>query len=478
METRAHGLWRERHPERTQRVIAEATERVDVQRTRRVRTCLSWSDNKTTRVSTSQPCPLPSFVRTLLQWCLKPGKEAGTPPPSCHLRRVRHLRMSSSRSRDSIKNITKRCWTWGRTRNAVSAPSSKTSSRTASCSGAGWTGRFGLGGFHQPQPCPPTCRCRRWDRRTTRRRFSTSSRRPRRHVGGPRWTGQCASFHCCPGRRSWRRSSCQFRTSWSTTTWSEPSSSGSAGTPSNIASASDRWSWGKTAGPSWWLTSSGTRAADGCWPAKATSTRSSTAWCWNSSLRGCPQRPRSGSSATARRRWTWPSNSRRTRWRRATGLANPYLPSLSLSLLLLPFPPPSFLPRSRAGVLPRAQPRWRGGPAPESAAVRAHAREAGSASPSSALFPVPLGSPRQFLGPLPATRVAGKPGPACWRCGDPVTSTIGVQWWRWGHWSGFRTPHRLPPIKLAGTKYLWVLGGVLIGLWWIQDVTKPRSIKA
>ncbi len=47
-------------------------------------------------------------------------------------------------------------------------------------------GRFGLGGFHQPQPCPPTCRCRRWDRRTTRRRFSTSLRRPRRHVGGPR----------------------------------------------------------------------------------------------------------------------------------------------------------------------------------------------------------------------------------------------------------------------------------------------------
>ncbi len=62
---------------------------------------------------------------------------------------------------------------------------------------------------------------------------------------------------------------------------------------------------------------------------------------------------------------------------------------------------------------------WRGGPAPESAAVRAHAREAGSASPSSALIPVPPGSPRQFLVPLPATRVAGKPGPACWRCGDP-----------------------------------------------------------
>ncbi len=96
------------------------------------------------------------------------------------------------------------------------------------------------------------------------------------------------------------------------------------------------------------------------------------------------------------------------------------LPSVSPSLPpSSAFSPPSFLPRSRAGVLPRAQPRWRGGPAPESAAVRAHAREAGSASPSSALFPFPPGSPRQFLGPLPATRVAGKPGPACWRCGDP-----------------------------------------------------------
>ncbi len=51
--------------------------------------------------------------------------------------------------------------------------------------------------------------------------------------------------------------------------------------------------------------------------------------------------------------------------------------------------------------------------------MRAHTREAGSASPSSALFPVPPGSPRQFLGPLPATRVVGKPGPACWHCGDP-----------------------------------------------------------
>ncbi len=51
--------------------------------------------------------------------------------------------------------------------------------------------------------------------------------------------------------------------------------------------------------------------------------------------------------------------------------------------------------------------------------MRAHVRNAGSASPSAATSPVPPGSPRQFLVPLPATRVAGKPGPACWRCGDP-----------------------------------------------------------
>ncbi len=95
------------------------------------------------------------------------------------------------------------------------------------------------------------------------------------------------------------------------------------------------------------------------------------------------------------------------------------LPSVSLSLPSPSCSPPTFLPRSRAGVVPRAQTRWRGGPAPESAAGRAHAREAGSARPSSALIPVPPGSPRQFLVPLPATMVAGKPGPACWRCGDP-----------------------------------------------------------
>ncbi len=91
------------------------------------------------------------------------------------------------------------------------------------------------------------------------------------------------------------------------------------------------------------------------------------------------------------------------------------LPSVSLSLPpSSSFPPPTFLPRSRAGVLPRAQPRWRGGPAPESAAVRAHAREAGSASPSSASIPVPPGW-RESLG-----RPVGV-------AGTRATLSIGVQ---------------------------------------------------
>ncbi len=99
------------------------------------------------------------------------------------------------------------------------------------------------------------------------------------------------------------------------------------------------------------------------------------------------------------------------------GVGEP-LPSVSLSLSSPSVSPPILLPRSRAGVVPRAQPRWRGGPAPESAAGRAHAREAGSASPSSALMPVPPGSPRQFLVPLP--RPVGVEG-------TRATSSIGVQ---------------------------------------------------
>ncbi len=103
---------RGRQPERMLRVIAETTERVDVFRTRRVRTCLSLSVNKI-HPSLHEPTLSASFLPYEICYtgCRNPGKEAGTPLPSCPHRRDHHLRKSSSRSRDSTRNITKRCWT-------------------------------------------------------------------------------------------------------------------------------------------------------------------------------------------------------------------------------------------------------------------------------------------------------------------------------------------------------------------------------
>ncbi len=79
-----------------------------------------------------------------------------------------------------------------------------------------------------------------------------------------------------------------------------------------------------------------------------------------------PRRLRSGSSATARRRWTWPSNSPRTRWWRATGLAKPYRPSLSLPPLPLLFLPLLF----SLGPVPACYP----GPSPDGGEDRHRSR--------------------------------------------------------------------------------------------------------
>ncbi|CAM4612755.1 unnamed protein product [Leuciscus chuanchicus] len=107
------------------------------------------------------------------------------------------------------------------------------------------------------------------------------------------------------------------------------------------------------------------------------------------------------------------------------GVGEP-LPSASLSLSLSPpslsCPPPKPVPppRSRVGLTPRPAPRWRTGtPAEPLPAPRVPPR---GGSSSSGLFTSPVApplSPRQSLDPLPATRAAGKSGPACWRCGDP-----------------------------------------------------------
>ncbi len=51
--------------------------------------------------------------------------------------------------------------------------------------------------------------------------------------------------------------------------------------------------------------------------------------------------------------------------------------------------------------------------------LRSSPRGAGPAGPAGVPDAGPSFSPCQDLDPLPATRAAGKSGPACWRCGDP-----------------------------------------------------------
>ncbi|XP_048019114.1 uncharacterized protein LOC125250521 [Megalobrama amblycephala] len=103
------------------------------------------------------------------------------------------------------------------------------------------------------------------------------------------------------------------------------------------------------------------------------------------------------------------------------GVGEP-LPSASLSpsfnspSLSKPVP----LPRSRPPGPPRVPPRGRGGTEQGPYyGPRAPPRGAGlpAAGPDSA--PASPLSPRQPFNPLPATRAAGRSGPACWRCGDP-----------------------------------------------------------
>ncbi|XP_052398583.1 uncharacterized protein LOC127946212 isoform X2 [Carassius gibelio] len=102
-----------------------------------------------------------------------------------------------------------------------------------------------------------------------------------------------------------------------------------------------------------------------------------------------------------------------------SGVGEP-LPAVSLSLSVSPSPPTPKslpLPRSRWVGPPRAAPRWRVAMEP---AAGARGPTRGMAAPQRrGSEDTPAASPRQSPEPLPATRAAGRPGPACWRCGDP-----------------------------------------------------------
>ncbi len=151
------------------------------------------------------------------------------------------------------------------------------------------------------------------------------------------------------------------------------------------------------------------------------------------------------------------------------------LPSVSLSLS----PPLLFLPLPSC---PGPVPAWFPEPSPDGGEARLRSRRPREPTPGRRgrprLFPFPRSLHANSLSPFPPLGWRGSLGRPAGVAGTRATLSIVVRWWRWGHWSGFRTPRRPPPIRLAGTRYLWVLRGVRIGLWWIRAVTKPRSIKA
>ncbi|XP_077063542.1 uncharacterized protein LOC143715650 [Siphateles boraxobius] len=112
---------------------------------------------------------------------------------------------------------------------------------------------------------------------------------------------------------------------------------------------------------------------------------------------------------------------RRISWWRAPGSAIPSLMCLSPLLFQFrpPLPPHSDLSHSlgvvrrvRSEGHPGAELGWRWTP-PRGPPRGVTSAGAESSPPGSML------SPRQSFGPLPATRAAGRPGPACWRGGDP-----------------------------------------------------------
>ncbi len=155
------------------------------------------------------------------------------------------------------------------------------------------------------------------------------------------------------------------------------------------------------------------------------------------------------------------------------------LPSVSLSLS----PPLLCLPLFSS---PGPVPAWFPEPSPDGGEGQPRSRRPqeptagrrGRPARAPLLVPFPRSLHANSLSPFPTLGWRESLGRPVGVAGTRAILSIGVRWWRWGPWSGFRTSRRPPPIRLAGTRYLWVWGGARIGLWWIRAVTKPRSIKA
>ncbi|XP_067309298.1 zinc finger protein with KRAB and SCAN domains 7-like [Pseudorasbora parva] len=102
------------------------------------------------------------------------------------------------------------------------------------------------------------------------------------------------------------------------------------------------------------------------------------------------------------------------------GVGEPLLTSPSLSPPSVSPSRPVPLPRSRPPGPPRIPPRGRGGMGPgQYGSSRAPPRGAGLLGSGGDNGSGSTPPPRSFSNPLPAAGAAGRPGLACWRCGDP-----------------------------------------------------------
>ncbi|XP_067272616.1 zinc finger protein 444-like [Pseudorasbora parva] len=102
------------------------------------------------------------------------------------------------------------------------------------------------------------------------------------------------------------------------------------------------------------------------------------------------------------------------------GVGEPPLTSPSLSPPSLSLSRPIPLPRSRPPGPPRVPPRGRGGMGlGPSGSSRVPPRGAGPLGAGSDNGSGSAPFPRSSSNPLPAAGAAGRPGLACWRCGDP-----------------------------------------------------------
>ncbi len=265
-------------------------------------------------------------------------------------------------------------------------PSSRTSGRTASCSGAGWTGRFGPGKVQQPWPRPPPCRYRRWGPQDDPEAFLDLFEKTAAACGWPQTDWPVRLIPLLTGEAQLAaqqlpvqnllvyddlkrailqrvgRSPEQHRQRFRSLELGEN------GRPFVMAhqlrDACRRWLWAGEGGVDQIID----RVVLEQFIARLPTKTAQWVQC---------HRPASLDLAI---------QLAEDQMVACHGVGET-LPSVSLSLPSPSFSPPTFLPRSRAGVVPRAQPRWRGGPAPESTPARAHAREAGSA----AAIPVPPG---------------------------------------------------------------------------------------